>query len=145
MATMTQPPETATIDENTVDQAVGLCYFDPVTESLIEISELPDMFLSVEPEGAAIRKFYMVTDPVEMISWVQLLLLSEDYNSTTYSVKVIISEDEPPVSAFDILPSYNSYRINNPPAGDFMSVWILVENISKVNEIVNIGIKLSYE
>ncbi|RLA65126.1 MAG: hypothetical protein DRQ78_05525 [Epsilonproteobacteria bacterium] len=145
MATITQSPETATIDEDTVDQAVGLCYFDPETESLIEISQLPDMFLSVEPEGASIRKFYIVTSPSESIMWVQLFLESNDYNATTYSIKVIISNEEPPVSAFDILPSYNSFRINNPPMGDFMSAWLLIENISKVNEIVDIGLKLQYE
>ncbi|RLA65294.1 MAG: hypothetical protein DRQ78_05385 [Epsilonproteobacteria bacterium] len=145
MATITQSPETATIDENTVDQAVGLCYFDPETETLIEISELPDMFLSVEPEGAAIRKFYMVMSPVENINWVQLFIISNDFNTTTYSIKVIISEDEPPISAFSILPSYNSYKIENPPIGEFLSVWLLIENISKVNEIVNVGLRLTYD
>ena len=145
MATITQSPETATIDENTVDQAVGLCYFDPETETLIEISELPDMFLSVEPEGASIRKFYIVTSPVDVVTWVQLFLDSNDFNATTYSIKVIISNDEPPISAFSILPSYNSFRINNPPMGEFLSVWLLIENISKVNEIVDIGLRLQYE
>ncbi|RLA65999.1 MAG: hypothetical protein DRQ78_04830 [Epsilonproteobacteria bacterium] len=145
MATITQSPETATIDEDTVDQAVGLCYFDPETETLIEIDKLPDLFLTVEPEGSAIRKFYLVTSPVDMIAWVKLTILSDDYNSTTYSIKLIISEDEPPVNAFGILPSYNSYKIENPPMGEFMSVWILIENISKVNEVVNVDLRIDYE
>ncbi|RLA66539.1 MAG: hypothetical protein DRQ78_04110 [Epsilonproteobacteria bacterium] len=145
MATISQSPELATIDNNTVDQAVGLCYFDLETETLIEIDKLPDMFLSVEPEGAAIRKFYMVMSPVDIVTWVQLFIISNDYNATTYSIKVIISEEEPPISAFSILPSYNSYRIDNPPMGEFLSVWLLIENISKVNEIVNIGLTLNYE
>jgi len=145
MATITQSPEAATIDENTVDQAAGLCYFNPGTETLIEISELPDMFLSVEPEGASIRKFYIVTSPVEIVTWVQLFLDSDDFNATTYSIKVIISNEEPPISAFSILPAFNSFKVNNPPMGEFISVWLLIENISKVNEIIDIGLRLQYE
>lgn len=145
MATIKQSPSSVVIDENTVERSIGLCYFDTQSETLIEISQLPDMFLSVEPEGSAVRKFYLVTSPVEILSWVQIYMESSDPNSNTYSVKVIISEDEPPASAFDILPSFNSFKIINPTPGNFNSVWLLIENTSKANEIVGIDIRLTYE
>lgn len=145
MATIIQSPESATIDSNTVTQLVGLCYFDPETESLLELDKLPDTFLSVEPNSFAMRKFYMVMSPDENVDYAQISLVLQDSNSSSYSVKVIISEDEPPFDAYSILPSFNSFGVNNPPRGDFMSVWLLIENIAKVNEIVNIGIELEYE
>ena len=145
MATIILSPQSAVIDVNTVSESVGLCYFDPETESLLELDTLPDMFLAVEPGSYAIRKFYMVMDPIDIVTYSKISIVSTDYNSAAYSVKVIISENEPPIDSFQILPSYNGFVVTNPPQGDFLSVWLLVENISKVNEIINIDIELEYE
>ena len=145
MATILLSPESAVIDANTVSESVGLCYFDPETETLLELDTLPDMFLSVEPDSYAIRKFYMVTDPVDVLSYAKISLISSAFNSETYSVKTIVSAEEPPFDAFSVLPVYNSFTVTNPPQGDFLSVWILIENISKVNEIIDIDIELEYE
>jgi len=145
MATIIQSPESAVIDSNTVSELVGLCYYDPETESLLELNKLPDTFLSVEPNSYAMRKFYMVMSTEDSVNYAQVSLKLADSNDESYSVKVIISEDEPPFEAYAPLPSFNSFGVNHPPMGDFMNVWLLVENVVKVNEIVDISIELSYE
>jgi len=144
MTIIVQSPEDSTIDNDTVEYAVGLCYFNPETEDLIEISELPDMWFSIEPGGSSIRKLYIVSSPSEIVNWAELTTIVEDQRST-YSVKIIINEDQPIRSDFEILPTFNTARADSIQQGSFISAWILIESISKTNEVMNAQLRLSYE
>lgn len=145
MATINQSPQSATIDTDTVAELVGLCYFDPVTETLLELSDMPDTFLSVAPNSFALKKLYMVMSPDDYVNFAQISIVPRDPQAQAYSVKVIISETEPSFESYGILPAFNSFVITNPPKGAFRTVWLLVENVYQINEVVSVDVELSYE
>ena len=144
MATIRQP-STITVDSSTVSGPVGLCFFDEESETLKEFSSVTDLMLAVEPGGVLVKKFYIVTDPASILSYVKIFIETDEQNKNAYSVKLIVSESEPPIDAFDILPSYNAFMIQFPQVSNFIPVWILVENISKVNEAIDVDFVLEYE
>jgi hypothetical protein len=145
MASIVQSPTTVIIDDNTVNESVGLCRFDYETESLLEIDSISGMFLPVDLGGAAMKKMYLVTDPVDVLNYVKLSFKEPENNQNVYSIKVIISNEEPSFEAFSALPSFNTYVINNPAQGVFMSAWILVENLLSLDEIVELTIEIEYD
>jgi len=144
MTIIVQSPEDSVVSIDTVQYAIGLCYFNPETEELIEISEMPDMWFSIEPGGSAIRKLYIVSSPSELINWAELTVIPDDSRST-YSVKIIINEESPIRSDFDILPTFNIARLDSLPQGEFISAYFLIESISNTNEVMSAKIRLSYE
>jgi hypothetical protein len=144
MANIANPVNTVAITNDTVGDVVGLCYFDPVTESLIEISDIPNHFLTVQPFEQVIRKYYAVVSPGQVVDYIKVKI-PKDGMEDLYSIKVIISQDNPSADSFAGIPDFNSFRLNNPVAGDFVPVWVLVSSKTPVNEIINISIELEYE
>lgn len=145
MATIANSVSTVTITSGTVDNAVGICYFDPVTESLLEISSLPNHYLTVEPNQQVIRKYYVVVAPGEIVSYVKVKVLDKESISDKYSIKLIIGTDSPTSGSFVALPDFNSFKYVNPVTGDFIPLWVLVTAKTPINEVVDIGIELEYE
>lgn len=145
MATVLETPTAASILNDTISRAIGLCYFDAASESLLELDSVGDLFISVEQSGVSIKKFYMVIAPDSDVSSILIKVSSGDEYNNLYSAKLIISEDEPSLAVFDILPEYNSYVINNPLQGSLISVWMMVYNESRVNEINSLTLEVSYE
>ena len=137
-------PKSLIIDGSTVDDLVGVCIYDERAEVLVEISSLQDLFISIEPEGHALRRLYLVTDPAHSLTYAKVSMALSEQFSSTYSVKIIMSHSQPPVSAFDILPEFNSFTLEYPQAENFIPIWVLVENVSKVNEIVGLDMIIEY-
>ena len=132
------------ITASTVDE-VGICYFDPFKEELLELNALNGHFLSVNPLQKVIKKYYLVITPGKSINEVRLKLVNSQKIDNLYSAKVIISETSPSISSFDILPDFNAYRISMPQSGHLIPIWILMESKSPINDIVKIDIQVSYE
>jgi hypothetical protein len=145
MAIVANSPSTVPITGSTVDQAVGLCYFDPTDESLLELSQLPDHYITLQPHKVVMRKYYLVVDPSEVISYIRVKVPNNDGMDNLFSIKTIIGNDEPQVGSFEALPEYNSFKINNPTAGAFIPVWILIESKTPLNEVLNMDIEVEYE
>lgn len=145
MATINQTISSLTPDSTTTREVVGLCYFDAQTETLKEFNSMGDMFFTIHPKTYSLKKFYLVIDPSESLDYVMVQIDPEDSSYKGYTVKVLMNEGEPSISTFDVLPSFNSFRINNPTSGEFLSVWILVSSNADHNQLMNADISVTYE
>jgi len=145
MNIITKSPESIIIDNNTVSQSVGLCYFDHESEELIEIDNISGMFLSINSNESLLRKMFLVTNPIDEIQVIKISTKKPDINDNVYSVKIIINEEQPSYESFNNLPSYNSFVINNPDKGKIIPTWFLIENLLPVNIIVNLDLILEYD
>ena len=144
MTTIANSVGSVTITSSTVNSAVGICYFDPLSEALLEISEIPNHYLSVQPSEQVIRKYYIVVAPGETVSYVKVKVSNKDELIDNYSIKMVVSLEDPTSDSFAGLPDFNSFRVLNPPAGAFMPVWILIGSNTPINEISKIELELEY-
>ncbi len=144
MTDIAQSVNAVTVTNEMVDNAVGICYFDPLSESLIELSQLPDHYITVDPLQQIVRKYYIVVSPGETVSYIKASV-SEEGLEDMFSVKTIIDNNEPGVEAFSVLPNFNSYTVPNPVPGDFISLWLLITSKTPLNEVLSINIDLEYE
>lgn len=142
---MTDINTTTNITESTVLNRVGLCYLDPITENLIELNQLPNHFLSVEPFKKAIRKYYLITTPGDPISYIKVSINGNDRVKELYSLKQVASNFEPSLSMFDDLINMNTLDIQNPDSGAFIPVWVYIESKIQANEILDLSIEIEYE
>lgn len=145
MANIANSVGSVAITNTTVSNAVGICYFDPLTEALLEINDIPNHYLAVEPTQQVIRKYYIVVAPNETISYVKVKIANKDDLVDNYSVKLVISSDAPTSDAFTGLPDFNSFRMLNPSAGNFIPLWVLISSKTPINEISDIDLELEYE
>lgn len=145
MATIAQAADSVTITSSTVDDAVGVCFFDPIEETLLEISDIPNHYLSVEPNQQVLRKYYTVVTPGVTVSYIKVSIPNKEELQDSYSIKMIVSDEAPTADSFSGLPDYNSYRIISPTAGAFIPLWILVSSKSATNEVLDIELELEYE
>ena len=145
MVTIANSVNTVSITNSTVDNAVGLCFFDPATEALIEVNQTPSHYLTVEPNQQVLRKYYMVTAPGQTVSYAKIKIANKTTLEDKFSIKTIIGSDNPTTSAYLTLPDFNSFRYLNPVAGEFIPVWILITSKTPINEVVSIDIELEYE
>jgi hypothetical protein len=88
MTDIAQSVSSVIIDNDIVDNAVGICYFDPISESLIELSRLNNHYISVEPLHQAIRKYYIVVSPGESVSYVRASVSGAKYCIVVCSSKL---------------------------------------------------------
>jgi hypothetical protein len=144
MTNVTLGAQDSMITASTVDE-VGICYFDPFTEELLELNSANGHFLSVSPMQKIIRKYYLIVSPGETFAYVKIKLINSQNIENLYSAKVIISEIQPTINSFDVLPDFNAYKISSPMAGHLIPVWILLNSKSPINDIVKVDIKVDYE
>lgn len=125
-----------------LSQQVGLCYYDPIDETLKEFNTIPSHLMSVNPYETVLRKYYLVAQAnVSAVS----IRLTDSSNLNIYSAKVIISDLEPTIDLFDTLGSFNNYVISNPTAYTLIPVWILLNSTSPLSTIGSLQIEIEYE
>ena len=148
---LTEPESTiAQNADYTIDNPVGICYFDQTDESLKEISTITDHIFSVQPYRKSIKKYYLVIDDASSITTISVTpvftdtTLSDD-PSDYFSIKTIISQAEPTLSELDDLDSLNTASITGFSTGEIYNIYILVENIKPLNQLLDVALELEYE
>lgn len=131
------------IDNDTVINQIGLCYYDPIDESIKEVSSLASHFMSVNPYEKILRKYYLVTK--NTLSVATIRLVDNSTGPTKYSAKVIISEIKPTISMFDSVAPFNLFKVANPQLNHLIPVWVLLESVEPITEITTMSIELEYE
>lgn len=145
MTTIANSPNTVSITNATVSGSVGICYFDPITESLLEIDQVQNHFVSVEPFSTILKKYYLVTSPDDALDYIRVKTQASTDLEDLYSIKIIISNETPSVYNFDDLPNLNSFRIDSPSSGIFIPLHILVKSKVSINTIHKIQLEIEYE
>lgn len=138
------------VTNTTVDSDVGICYFDPTSESLLELSLLNGLSLTVQPYKKAIKKYYLVVNPTT--SGINTVTINPTFINVPsgivptdyYSIKTIISATEPTLGNFDDLTNLNSFTITAPDAGSHTPIWILLENLKPLSSPLSISMVLNY-
>lgn len=148
-------PESALLvsTNNTVQNEVGICYFDPIDETLKEITLLENHVLTSQPFKKTIKKYYLIVNPTsDLITSVEIQPIFGDLPdglvidpTDFYNVKLVISNTEPTLSNFDDLDNMNSFTISNPAPGSITSIWVLVESKIPLNAILDISFDVNYE
>lgn len=140
-------------DNSTVQNEVGICFFDPVDETLKEISELSDHILSVPPFKKALKKYYLILNPGSVApTEIAVRPIFDDLPSGIvidptdfYSIKTIISVTEPMISQFDDLDNMNTASVLTSEIPAHTPIWMLIESIQPLNLILDISIEVEYE
>lgn len=130
---------------DTVANDVGICYFNPATESLMEINASNNHYLSLKPMEKSILKYYLVVNSgVPPLNYVKISVVKDNIEDF-YSIKTIIGNDIPVVSDFDALPDYNSFRVNTPASEAFIPVWFLVSSLEPISKVLTFKLEVEYE
>lgn len=129
------------IEEGTIANSVGLCYYDPFEETIKEFDATSNI-MAVNPYERILKKYYLVAN--DALSIVTIGLVNTE-SVATYSAKVIISEIKPNFELFDELTSFNTFKIANPQLGHLIPVWILLESLLPITTQTNMSITLDYE
>lgn len=145
MANIASSANQVIITNSTVGGVVGLCYFDPITETLLEINDIPNHVITIDPGQNVLRKYYIVVSPGETVAYIKIKFSNTDVLNHQHSIKTIIGDIPPTVNSFAVLPEFNSFRFLNPDAGAFVPVWLLISSKYSLNEVVNISVDLEYE
>lgn len=135
---------TVSITSDTVSDVVGICYFDPITEALIEISDMQNHFFTVEPLRKVLRKYYLVVSPGNSLLYAKVRVSGDELDGL-YSIKTILSDMTPTAEQFSMLQDFNSFRVDNPRPGDFIPMHILIESRTPINEVLNMDIEIEYD
>lgn len=131
------------INEENIANQIGLCYYDPIDESVKEVSSLASHFMSVNPYEKILRKYYLVAK--DTLSVAMIRLTDNSVGPAKYSAKVIISELKPSIALFDDITPFNLFKIANPQLNHLIPVWVLLESFEPITEITTMGIELEYE
>lgn len=145
-----QPESALLVSSNTtVSNDVGICYFDPIDETLKELTALDNHVLTVQPIKKSVKKYYLVLDPsVTAPTTISITPVFPDdpvEGPDNYAIKVIISATEPTQSQFDDEVNMNTHTITNPADGAIIPIWVLVHSKALKNKIYNIAFELEYE
>jgi hypothetical protein len=144
-----QPESALLVSSNsTVQNDVGICYFDPIDETLKELNLLNGLILTIQPYKKAIKKYYLVVNPTSSaLNYVRIVPTFGSSNVTPtdyYSIKTIISSSEPTLGNYDDLVSMNSFKIINPAPGAIIPIWVFVESLLPLNAILNVAFTVTY-
>lgn len=147
------PPESGLLvsTNTTVENDVGICYLDPIEETLLELSQIPGHVLSIQPYRKAFKKYFLVINPsADPIAYVRIRPILESSNlyqdpKNFYSIKTIISPTEPNLGNYDDLVNMNSFRIDNPTPGDIIPIWVLLESKLPLNMVIGLTFEVEYE
>lgn len=145
MTTIATSPSSVAITSGTVTNDIGICYFDPISESLLEINSLPNHFLSVEPFSTVLKKYYLVIEPGVSVNYVRIKPVVDASLEDAFSIKVMITDEKPSVYIFDDFPNFNSFRVDNPSDGIFIPIWILLRSKVSINSVNRIQLEIEYE
>lgn len=136
---------------STVGNQIGICYFDPIDETLKEIDQLTSHVLTIQPYNRGIKKYYLIVNPtgatVNSVSIQAILGSAPNSQDPTsyYSVKVIIGGTVPNQSMFDDLADENIATATNLTAGTISPIWVQVQNKAPLNALLGLIFQVNYE
>lgn len=129
--------------EGSIDNGLGLMYFNPQLETLIEVSDASLNF-AVYPYEKTIRRFYLCGDLI--YNQRNLMITAEVSDSDLYSVKILIgSSILPKLHEFDTaLPEvyFNTSALGSHYT-NAIPVDILIESLSSTEKTIELLIQLA--
>lgn len=132
-----------TVTNETVQSDVGICYFDPIDETIKEIGS--SYILSSNSYGTIVHKL-MVAVSSKSLSKVSIKLVESEDLSSKLDIKLLPGAVTPSYYEFDNVPSYNSININGPlQPYSLIPFFIHIKAKSDIVAISNLPLEVSYE
>lgn len=134
-----------TVNSDTVSNSVGICYFDPIDEVLLELGAINSV-ISVEAGAIVVKKYYIVTktDKIDVMN----IRISRDSNpdlENLYEIKMLTMDSMPTQTDFDKVSLFNTVRIISPQKETFFPLWIMIKPKNIVNSLFSLELEIEYE
>lgn len=138
------------IDLATLDREdgfkLGLCYFDPTSESLYEISQESGYMLSADSYRSVVHKVYVVTGTETPMTSLVVKPIRSPEVEDIFDIKVATGPVQPSMMTFEELPSYNTLRIDGPIIpNSLVPVFVYIKANSDITSISGFPVEVSYE
>ena len=125
---------------------IGLCYFDPISEAILEIVPDSGYILGADSYSALVHKIYVATGATTGISKIKVRLKKVAGIEDKFDLKIQPGTVQPEAKSFDEIPNYNTLVIEGPIAQyTLIPVYIYIKANSYVNSIDEMPIELEYE
>lgn len=129
------------IDQNTVSSDIGLCYYDPLQETILELSSLPDSMLFCKPRKKKIFGFYAVAKMGANISSAKI---SVSANEDIYRVKILHQLNTPSESDFDLVPPNNEVVLTSVQEEHLNPIWLQIQSMTGKFSLQDLELKIEY-
>lgn len=134
-----------TVNSDTVSNSVGICYFDPIDEVLLELGAINSV-ISVEAGAIVVKKYYIVTktDKIDVMN----IRISRDSNpdlENLYEIKMLTMDSMPTQTDFDKVSLFNTVRIISPQKETLFPLWIMIKPKDIVNSLFSLELEIEYE
>lgn len=129
------------ITVNTTSNDIGLCYYDPIQETILELSQLPDSMLFVKPRQSATLNFYLVSKLGSSITNVKVSVSSDQ---ETNEVKILSKPVKPSSDEFDAVQVNNYVTITSPQEEHLNPLWLQIKSLSGKVSIKDLTIDIEY-
>ena len=129
------------IDVNTVSSDIGLCYYDPIQESILELSSLPDSMLFCKPRQRRVFGFYAVAKLGANISSAKISVsANEDINT----VKILSQTQYPSESDFNAVQANNDVTLTAVQEEHLNPVWLEIKSLTGKFSMQDLELKIEY-
>ena len=134
-----------TVKSDTVSNSVGVCYFDPIEEVLLELGAVNNV-ITVEAGAMIVKKYYIVTNTskVDVIN-VRAARGGGTDPSSLYDIKMLSMDSMPTQDDFDKVGLFNTVRIISPQPETFFPLWIMIKPKDIVNSLFALELEVEYE
>lgn len=134
-----------TVNSTTVANSVGICYFDPIEESLLELGAINNV-ISIESGAIVVKKYYIVTNnkSIDVIN-VRPAQLNGVEAADLYDIKMLSMDSMPTQEDFDKVALFNTVRIIAPQPETFFPLWIMIKPKDIVNSLFSLNLEVEYE
>ena len=132
-----------TVTSETVQSDVGICYFDPIDETIKEIGS--SYILSSNSYGPIVHKL-MIAVSSKSLSKVSIKPIESEILSSRFDIKLLPGAVTPSHYEFDDVPNYNSINISGPlQPYSLIPFFVHVRAKSDIGSINNLPLEVSYE
>ena len=128
------------------DFDIGICYYDPLKESLIEVGHNSGNILGADPYSHVMHKFVLVTGTTNRITKVGIRVVESDKIRDLFDIKVQFSNSRPSLMSFQELSNYNTIEIEtNVEPNSIIPFYIYIKANSDVTSITHLPIEVYYD
>lgn len=128
------------------DFKIGICYYDPIRESLINVGHNSGEILGADPYKHVMHKFMLVTGKTDSISRIVVKAIGTDELRAAFDIKLLFANTRPSLMSFEEQPSFNEIEVNQPvQPNSIIPFYIYIKANSDISKMSELPIEVYYE